>query len=265
MSAPRVKRSAPSDKVAPQRKSGVRINRLHKWDLDLNEAKAVQRGLSKLVRLDSLGGEPRFIAGADVAVSPSGSLRFARGRVSADATPTRVFAAVVVWDAETRAVVETATRIGETRFPYIPGLLSFREAPTLLEAFSALSTRPDAAIFDGQGIAHPRRFGLACHVGLWLDIPSVGCAKSRLIGTHADLPQDRGAQVRLVDDGEVIGSVVRTRTNVKPVFVSPGHRIDFASATRLVLKCAARFRLPEPTRLADQLSKRAKASGPHDV
>jgi deoxyribonuclease V len=193
-------------------------------------------------------------------VASGGSLRLTHGRATASAEPTTIFAAIVVWDIATGAVVEETTRIGETRFPYVPGLLSFREAPTLLEAFAALATRPDAVICDGQGIAHPRRFGLACHIGLWLDLPTVGCAKSRLIGAHETLAATRGSKTALVDNDEVIGAVLRTRTNVNPVFVSPGHRIDFSAATRLVLACATRTRLPEPTRLADQLSKKVKAT-----
>jgi deoxyribonuclease V len=140
----------------------------------------------------------------------------------------------------------------------VPGLLSFREAPAVLAALRRLRTVPDALICDGQGLAHPRRFGLACHVGLIADLPAVGCGKSRLCGEHREPGRRRGSRARLVHDGEVVGTVLRTRVGVKPVYVSVGHRIDLPAAERLVLDCAVRFRLPEPTRLADALVGAAK-------
>jgi deoxyribonuclease V len=146
------------------------------------------------------------------------------------------------------------------RFPYVPGLLSFREAPALLAAIRRLKAEPDAFLFDGQGLAHPRRFGLACHVGLLIDRPSVGCAKSRLIGRHAEPDTHRGATAPLTDGEQRIGTVLRTRDGVKCVYVSIGHRVTLATAEQLVLACCTRYRLPEPTRLADLLVARAKAS-----
>jgi deoxyribonuclease V len=144
------------------------------------------------------------------------------------------------------------------RFPYVPGLLSFREAPALLAAIRKLKAEPDAFIFDGQGLAHPRRFGLACHVGVLIDRPSVGCAKSRLIGSHDDPGRRRGSSAPLVDADQRVGTVLRTRDKVKCVYVSVGHRVSLSTAERLVLACCTRYRLPEPTRLADQLVARAK-------
>jgi len=165
---------------------------------------------------------------------------------------------VVLWDRRARQVVEqhTATRRG--LFPYVPGLLSFREAPVLLAALRKLARGPDALMCDGHGLAHPRRFGIACHLGVLTNLPAVGCAKSRLVGYHEAVDEDCGARSPLTDSGQVIGSVLRTRTGVKPVFVSVGHRVNLAQAERLVLGCTAGYRLPEPTRLADKLVARAK-------
>jgi deoxyribonuclease V len=157
-------------------------------------------------------------------------------------------------------IVETRTLEAPLVFPYIPGLLSFREAPALIECFRALGRRPDLVLIDGQGIAHPRRLGLAAHVGLWLGIPTIGCAKKRLIGEHDEPGPERGRAAPLFDAGQRIGTVLRTRTRVKPLFISPGHLIDIPSATRLALACAPRFRLPEPTRLAHQCVTRLKRS-----
>ena len=158
----------------------------------------------------------------------------------------------MLWDVVDKRVVEERTARRKLRFPYVPGLLTFREGPAALAALGKLREKPDVLMFDGQGIAHPRRFGIASHVGLIAGIPSVGCAKSRLTGTHRQVGERRGNNVHLVDDGEVIGVVLRTRDGVRPVFVSPGHLCDLDSARSLTLRCATRYRLPEPTRLADQ-------------
>ena len=159
-------------------------------------------------------------------------------------------AAVVVATFPDFRIVETATAVMPTPFPYIPGLLSFREGPVLEEAFDQLRSEPDAFLFDGMGTAHPRRIGIACHMGLWLQRPTGGVGKSRLCGRNAPLPEEKGAQVPLVDRGETIGAVVRTRTGTLPLFISPGHHADIPSAVALVLACAPKFRLPEPIRLA---------------
>lgn len=186
-------------------------------------------------------------------------LRLAAGVDAAFSSDERFcIAGVVVWDVAGQRVVEQRVARRPLRFPYVPGLLSFREAPAILAAVRLLRCDPDVFLFDGQGYAHPRRFGLACHVGLWLDRPSVGCAKSRLIGTHPVLEEPRGSLAELLDDEECIGAVLRTRASAKPLFVSIGHRVSLAAALRTVMACCTRYRLPEPTRLADQLVARAK-------
>ena len=215
----------------------------HRWALSPREAAAVQRALAARVRSAVSRPTPRYVAGLDVAFAPAGDA---------------AIGGVVLWDRRARQVVEqhTATRRG--LFPYVPGLLSFREAPVLLAALRKLARDPDALMCDGHGLAHPRRFGIACHLGVLTDLPTVGCAKSRLVGHHETVDEDRGARSPLTDSGQVIGSVLRTRTGVKPLFVSVGHRVDLAQAERLVLDCTAGYRLPEPTRLADKLVARAK-------
>ena len=161
-------------------------------------------------------------------------------------------AAVVVLRVGTWEVIDRSGIIAEARFPYVPGLLSFREAPPVIEAFKKLTVRPDVLICDGQGVAHPRRIGLASHLGLWLGLPTIGCAKSRLCGEHEEPGPQRGDRSPLTDAGEIIGAVVRTRTRVKPLYVSPGHLCDLESAVAIVLATAPRFRQPFTTRLAHQ-------------
>jgi len=189
---------------------------------------------------------PRLVAGADVSFD----------RHCAD-----LFAAVVVLDAASLKVVDHAEVRARAVFPYVPGFLSFREIPPLLEAFAQLATRPDVLLCDAHGRAHPRRFGLACHLGVLLDLPSVGCAKSRLVGTHREPGRRRGAHVQLRDAGEVIGEVLRTREGVKPVYVSVGHHVSLETCRRLVLTLAPRYRLPEPTRAAHALANRVRRAG----
>lgn len=186
---------------------------------------------------------PRLIAGADIAY---------------DKTTGLCFAAVVVMKPPAMEIVECATAQGATSFPYVPGLLTFREGPTLLEAFAKLTTRPGLIIFDGQGYAHPRRFGLASHMGYLLDIPSIGCAKSILIGEHGKLGERAGSIAWLVHEGERVGAAVRTRPRVRPVYVSAGHRISLRNAIRLVLASVTKFRVPEPTRIADIIVEKLK-------
>jgi deoxyribonuclease V len=215
----------------------------HRWDLTPKEAAALQaEWAEKVVRQGSLA-DVNLIAGADAA--------FARN-------PDRCIAGVVVWDCRLHQVVEEKTVVRPITFPYVPGLLSFREAPAVLEAIEQLDSEPDAFMFDGHGFSHPRRFGLACHVGVLLDRPSIGCAKSRLVGDYVEPDADRGATAPLLDGQCTIGTVLRTRDKVKPVFVSVGHLTNVASAARLVLRCCSQYRLPEPTRLADRLVTYAK-------
>jgi deoxyribonuclease V len=161
-----------------------------------------------------------------------------------------MYAAVVVLEMSSLTVLEIARAIRLARFPYIPGLFAFRELPPLVSAFRKLRHTPDLILCDGHGLAHPRRFGLACHAGLLLERPSIGCAKSRLVGAHGELGQGRGEWAPLVDEGETIGAAVRTRDGVEPMYVSPGHRVDLASSIRIVLEATGKYRVPEPTRVA---------------
>jgi deoxyribonuclease V len=213
----------------------MNIPPLHSWDLTPTEAVALQRELAARIDARSPLTHYELVAGADVSYN-----RF---------SPT-FYAAVVVLRGCDWSIVEVQTAVRESAFPYIPGLLTFREAPAVLEAFAKLQHVPDAVMIDGQGQAHPRRIGYAAHVGLWLDLPTVGCAKSLLLGTYKEPKQKVGSLAPLRDKDEVIGQVVRTRTKVKPLFVSVGHKIDLASAVRLVLSSCQGYRLPEPTRQA---------------
>jgi deoxyribonuclease V len=201
--------------------------------------------MSGLVCRSGSGEGFRFVAGLDGAFSPDGS---------------RCIAGVVLWDLRERRVVEQQTATGKLSFPYIPGLLSFREIPAWVAALRKLRQSPDVLMCDGQGIAHPRRFGIASHLGVLCGLPAAGCAKSRLAGTHDEPPVRRGGRAPLRDKEEIIGTVLRTQTGIRPVYVSIGHRIDLASAEALVLDCALKYRLPEPTRLADRLVAVAKAA-----
>jgi len=212
---------------------------LHRWDLTPKEAAALQAELAaRVVREDALG-EVRRVAGVDVGFEDEGRV-------------TR--AAVAVLDFPGLALAARSVARAPTRFPYIPGLLSFREAPAVLAAFARLRTRPDLVLYDGHGIAHPRRFGIASHVGLALDTPTIGVAKTRLVGEHKAPARRKGAWVPLVDRGETIGAVLRTRAGVAPLYVSVGHRVSLASAVRWVIACTTRYRLPETTRWAHHLA-----------
>ena len=166
-----------------------------------------------------------------------------------------VAAAIVVWDARTGAVVEERTAVRRVRFPYVPGFLTFREGPAVAAAWGRLARRPDVMLFDGHGIAHPRRFGIASHMGVVLSVRSVGCAKKRLVGEHGIPGPDKGDVASLVHSGETVGAVVRTRAGVRPVFVSPGHLADVPSSVSLVLALCSRYRIPDPARRAHQLTQ----------
>lgn len=204
-------------------------------------ARALQERLKGRVRLVPLAAEGiRLVGAADVTYVGEKE---------------RVAAAIVVVDAATGTVVEERTATLRIAFPYVPGYLTFREGPAVLAAWRKLRRRPDAMLFDGHGIAHPRRFGIASHIGVVLSVPSVGCAKKRLVGEHGDPGPLRGDWVPLTFEGETVGAVVRTRPGVKPVFVSPGHRADLASAVALVLRFCSRYRLPDPARRAHQLTR----------
>ncbi|NJC89087.1 MAG: deoxyribonuclease V [Desulfuromonas sp.] len=219
---------------------------LHSWDLTPKEAIALQRELAgRVVLRDCLPPEVRSVAGVDVSCS-----RFAP----------EVFAAVVIFDLSASVIVETTTAQAAKSFPYVPGLLSFRELPVVLEAFHKLERSPDVVLVDGQGVAHTRRLGIASHLGLWLGLPTVGCAKSRLCGEHDAPGARRGDWTSLWDNGEEIGRVVRTRDRIRPLFVSPGHMVGLERAVRIVLECGRGYRLPEPTRQAHVESNRLRCS-----
>ncbi|MBI5686462.1 MAG: endonuclease V [Verrucomicrobia bacterium] len=216
--------------------------------LECATAVALQQRLHGLVTMSGVVRSPRLVAGADVSYDfvPT---RFSKGKKASEF----LYAAVVVLELPSLRAVETASVAGRAEFPYVPGLLSFREIPPLLEAFRKLRVTPDAVLVDGQGIAHPRRCGLASHLGLVLDLPAVGCAKSRLIGEYREPGLRRGSTSALRDGGEIVGRVVRTRDGVAPLFVSVGHKISLDAAVALVLECAPRYRLPETTRQAHSL------------
>jgi deoxyribonuclease V len=212
---------------------------LHPWPSSAADARALQLQLrERLVLQPPPDFRPRRIAGADISMSRGSD---------------RGFAGIAVLDADSLEPVEEVTAEETLRFPYVPGLLSFRELPPLAAAWERLERKPEVLVFDGQGTAHPRRFGIACHGGLLFDVPSIGCAKSILVGTHGPLGEERGSTAELVHRGEVVGMAVRTRAGVKPVYVSPGHRMDLQTAVRLVLQVSPRFREPETTRRAHQL------------
>lgn len=199
----------------------------------------IQRQLQSSIVTHNCLNEVRWLGGVDIGFESNG-------------TVTR--AAVVVLDATTLELCDHAIARLPTQFPYIPGLLSFREAPAALTALAQLRIKPDLLLCDGQGIAHPRRLGIAAHLGLAADIPSIGVAKSRLTGTYGEVPTQRFAWTPLYDNSEIIGAVLRTRVNVKPIFVSIGHRIDLATALSYVLRCTTKYRLPETTRWAHRMA-----------
>jgi deoxyribonuclease V len=224
---------------------------LHDWNLAPRDAIALQRRLAGLVEREDRLGEVRRIAGMDIGFEQAGAI-------------TRAAVVVLAWPPEAEGgftVVEEVVHREPTRMLYVPGLLSFRELPAALAAFERLGVMPDLVMVDGQGIAHPRRLGVASHLGLWLDLPTIGVAKSRLCGHHGEPGPARGDWTALTDgpDDEVIGAVLRSRKGVKPIFVSPGHRLSLATALHWVVACLWRTKLPEPTRLADRLASRRGA------
>jgi deoxyribonuclease V len=215
---------------------------LHTWKLTREEAIALQHELATRILLEDQVGEVQYVAGVDMAINEENEM---------------AHAAVVLLTYPALEIVERHIYEEPLRMPYIPGLLSFREAPCVLGAFHKLRQRPDLVMVDGQGIAHPRRMGIASHLGLWLDLPTIGCAKSILVGTYdkTQLGEEAGSHVPLLYKRDVIGSVVRTRTRVNPMIISPGHKISLETSIKYVLACSKGYRLPEPTRLADKLSK----------
>jgi len=209
----------------------------HPWDVSPAEARAIQERLRVHVRAMPLENPPHTIAGVDVSV---------KGK--------RSRAAIVIHEYPTLTPVRACTAEMNTPFPYVPGLLAFREVPVVLRALEGVSPLPDVLMFDAQGLAHPRHFGLACHLGVLLDLPGIGCAKSHLWGQYTLPGERKGNWTPLMDGEEIIGAVVRTRDRVRPVFVSVGHRVDLETAIDLVLRCTTRYRLPEPIRQAHRVA-----------
>jgi deoxyribonuclease V len=224
---------------------------LHEWALEPAAAIALQQELAKRIVLEDRLGDVHFVAGVDMAINESNNM---------------AHAAVILLTFPELEIVERHIYEEPIRMPYIPGLLSFREAPCVLGALDKLRQKPDLVMVDGMGIAHPRRIGIASHLGLWLNIPTIGCGKSLLTGKYdkAALGEEAGSWVPLIDKKEVIGAVVRTRTRVNPMFISPGHLISVQTSIDYVLKCCRGYRLPEPTRLADKLSKDNSWKEPDD-
>jgi deoxyribonuclease V len=228
----------------------MKTKKLHSWDLSYSQARECQEGLASQVRFAPLKKAPELIAGIDCAFSRDGE---------------RIVAGVVVLKLPDFALVETVSAVRKVTFPYIPGLLSFRESPVCIAAVEKLKSKPDVFMIDGQGIAHPRRLGIATHLGLFFDKPTIGCAKSRLTGVYEEPGLEKGAHALLKDkrdspgtQSETIGAVLRTRANVKPVFVSVGNKCLLKDAIDITLACAVKYRLPEPTRLAHRLVSELK-------
>jgi len=212
---------------------------------DTEEARSIQLRLRKKIKIVPLIKKPEFIAGVDAAC-----------------TEDRIIAAACLYKLPELIPVEDAYAVLRTSFPYIPGLLSFREGPAVIKAIGRLNNRPDIILFDGQGIAHPAGMGIAAHIGVLLGIPSIGCAKSRLVGDYTGPGSRKGQKAELIYRGTIIGEVLRTRDRVKPLFISPGHLIDLNNAVEVVLTCIGKYRLPEPIRRAHALAGRLKTTLP---
>jgi deoxyribonuclease V len=221
-----------------------------RWNVTVGEAVALQRALrDQLVLRPPDGFAPQYLGGADVSLNRDSP---------------RGYAGIVVIDQATMDTVDEATAVADVTFPYVPGLLSFRELPVLELAWARLRRRPDVLVFDGQGYAHPRRFGFACHGGVLFGVPSVGCAKTLLVGRHGPLGEERGALAELVDRGEVVGMALRLRAGTKPVYVSAGHMMDLPTAVDVVLSASAGYREPETTRRSHRLVNRIRVADGND-
>ena len=215
----------------------MNIAYVHDWELDYSQARQLQLELSGRIALTAIRGKPKTVAGMDCAFSKDMK---------------RICAAVLVFRFPEMEVIEKQSAAMEVTFAYVPGLLSFREGPVCVRAAEKLEITPDVFLVDGQGIAHPRGLGLASHLGLFFNKPTIGCAKSRLTGKHEEPEKEKGSSSELTYKGKTIGSVLRTRTNVKPLFVSAGHKCTLNDAIDITLACTTKYRLPEPTRLAHQ-------------
>jgi len=221
----------------------MKVNRHHDWPLTAEDVIAIQNQLRSQVITEDQLGDVQYVAGVDLGFEEDGAISRA---------------AVAVLSFPDLQLQEKAIAKRPTTFPYIPGFLSFREIPAILDALETVSITPDLIVCDGQGIAHPRRLGIACHLGVLIDIPTIGAAKSLLVGKHDEVPVEKGSWQPLRYRGEVVGAVVRSRTGVKPLYVSPGHRISLPTAIDYVLRCTTKYRLPETTRWADKLASNRK-------
>ena len=209
---------------------------IHPWNVTTEEATAIQLSLARqMSHTNGISEEARYVVGTDISPPDDDGL---------------AYGGAVVMRLPDLQVVEVKRSRGRPGFPYVPGLLSFREAPLVLAALDLLTTTPDLLLADGQGLAHPRRFGLACHLGLLADLPAIGCAKSILRGKHGSLDSERGSWIPLEDKGELVGAALRTRDGVNPIYVTIGHKVDLPAAISWVLACGGGYRMPEPTRLA---------------
>lgn len=215
----------------------------HYKQIDPKAAKELQQQLRTKISLKSLRGTPQFVAGCDISFDRGSDL---------------MHAAIIVLELSTLQPVARSLISDRTSFPYIPGLLAFREVPVLLKAWQQLERKPDVLLLDGHGIAHPRRMGIATHFGIEIDHPTIGCAKNILVGTHGELPAKKGAFVGLMDDSEKIGIVLRSRTNVNPIYVSPGHKLSFDDAYSIVMQALTKYKLPRTTRLAHQWANKLR-------
>ncbi len=215
-----------------------------KWPetFTIADARKIQEQVRKKARIIPFRGAPEYIAGVDAAFSDD-----------------EVFAAACLFRCTDLALIEQAHTVQKLRFPYVPGYLSFREGPAINAAINKLRTRPDVILVDGQGIAHPRGAGIASHLGVMLNVPAIGCAKTRLIGDYKEPSMKKGKWSKLEYDGRIVGAVLRTRDGVNPLYISPGHRVDLESSIRIVLACTGKYRIPEPLRCADTLSKKSKS------
>ncbi len=213
----------------------MKAHYLHDWQMTPDQAKKTQQELAKMVSQRNEVNAVSLVAGVDISAPD------ARGIAKA---------AVVILSYPELNLVESKVITKEVTFPYVPGLLSFRESPLILAACEELKETPDLIMVDGQGLAHPRRLGLASHLGLLWDKPTIGCAKSRLCGEHKTVPQEEGSHVNLIDNGKIVGAVLRTKADAAPLYISIGHKIDLDTAIAWVLRCCRNQRLPEPTRLA---------------
>lgn len=222
----------------------------HQWNICEIEAIEIQQKLARKVIKENFFDQIHYVAGVDVAYSK---------------TNDKLIAAIVILESDSLKLVESVVIEDTVQFPYIPGLFSFRELPPIIKAFEKIKTTPQLVVCDGQGLSHPRRFGLACHLGILYDIPTIGCGKTKLLGNYKDPQQHRGAQSPLIDNRETIGNVLRTQKDVNPIFVSIGHRISLTTACDWILKLSPKYRLPETTRQADQIVKKTLSLHNHSL